>query len=531
METRSAKRKKLLHQKAQAAAASSTPNNPVQIQDRISDLPDDILHQILSFLPIQSVARTGVVSRRWRNVWHSFPNLDFTNGANAIANTMSPFVRKPKMSGMERSCFHRVSDYVDQIIGLLEKHSGVLSVLKIRFVTSFSGLNSLIRGAVRHHVQELDVEVSTFDYFNFPRCVLNCETLRVFRLKSFYPGFRLPPVEIMKQGFRALCTLSLSGPFLRDQPSVLDLFTDSSFPSLKNLNLDACSGLKNLRIKCPCLEDLSIDGCHHMQYLEISVRKLQRLRVTRSFAHTSVTRVKIDAPMLASILWSGNIVTDESVLRNLTSLRKARVEFFIRQGYQNPEKIKSALNFLSGISHCHQYLTLDSQCIDVLSRTNRFAGNSFSPFHKLGSLELFMAGFHKQNIPGMAKIVKNSPNIHTFIITIRGPRYPEERLRNVDDLSETWSFEEEMKYWESQTQCFESLAHRLKAVKIYGFVEYALELSFVKFMLKHGKVLRQVFLHNSSVSSKQMPMLVRENFRSQILCFSKASPNVSIVFQ
>ncbi|XP_075512535.1 putative F-box/FBD/LRR-repeat protein At4g03220 [Primulina tabacum] len=524
METRSAKRKKLLNLNAEGGG--TVPTKHVQVQDRISDLPDDILHHILSFLPIKSIAKAGILSKRWRNVWYSFPNLDFTT-ANAVAESLFPFVRKPKMRRKERSCFLRGSKYIDQIIGLLEKHSGI-RVLKFRFVVSFSGLNSLIRGAVRHDVQELDVEVSTFDYFNFPRSVISCETLRVLRLKSLYPGFRLPPAEIMKHGFKSLCSLSLSGIFLRDQPSILDLFTDSSFASLKNLHLDACSGLKNLWIKCPRLEDLSIDGCHQMQDLEISVQKLNRLRVTRCFICSNRTRVMIDAPMLANIIWSDNSVTDESVLQNLTSLHEARIEFFIRQGCLSPAKIKSALNFLSGISHCHQSLKLESQCIEVLSSSSRFAGVPLSPFHKLGSLELFMTGFNKHNIPGMAKIFVNSPTIHTVIITIRGYRHPEQRPWN-EELWETWSSGEEIRYWESQIQCVKPFSHHLKVVKIHGFVECGLDLSFVKFILKHGKVLQQVFLY-ATVCSKQMDSLLRENFISQIMGFSRASPNARIVF-
>ncbi|KAM0883782.1 hypothetical protein ACQ4PT_031410 [Festuca glaucescens] len=42
---------------------------PVRAGDRIGALPDDILHHLLSFLPVQSAVRTCVLARRWRHLW------------------------------------------------------------------------------------------------------------------------------------------------------------------------------------------------------------------------------------------------------------------------------------------------------------------------------------------------------------------------------------------------------------------------------------------------------------------------------
>jgi hypothetical protein len=46
--------------------------------DRISALPDDVLHHVLRFLPAQEVVRSCVLARRWRGVWRSVPALRFT---------------------------------------------------------------------------------------------------------------------------------------------------------------------------------------------------------------------------------------------------------------------------------------------------------------------------------------------------------------------------------------------------------------------------------------------------------------------
>ncbi|KAJ4842876.1 hypothetical protein Tsubulata_003515 [Turnera subulata] len=48
-------------------------------EDRISDLPDDIIHRILSLLDdTKFAAQTCVLSKRWKNVWTSLPDLRFS---------------------------------------------------------------------------------------------------------------------------------------------------------------------------------------------------------------------------------------------------------------------------------------------------------------------------------------------------------------------------------------------------------------------------------------------------------------------
>ncbi|XP_051179845.1 MEIOTIC F-BOX protein MOF isoform X2 [Lolium perenne] len=49
-------------------------------EDRISALPDAILHVVLSSLPSDETVRTCVLSRRWRHLWKSTPALRITRG-------------------------------------------------------------------------------------------------------------------------------------------------------------------------------------------------------------------------------------------------------------------------------------------------------------------------------------------------------------------------------------------------------------------------------------------------------------------
>ncbi|XP_066334003.1 F-box/LRR-repeat protein At3g59190-like [Miscanthus floridulus] len=44
-------------------------------EDRISDLPDGVLHHVLSLLPVQQAVQTSVLARRWRHLWKGVPAL------------------------------------------------------------------------------------------------------------------------------------------------------------------------------------------------------------------------------------------------------------------------------------------------------------------------------------------------------------------------------------------------------------------------------------------------------------------------
>ncbi|KAI3965602.1 hypothetical protein MKX01_010559 [Papaver californicum] len=48
-------------------------------EDRISKLPDPLVHHILSFLPTKCVVSTSILSKGWKYVWVSVPILDFRN--------------------------------------------------------------------------------------------------------------------------------------------------------------------------------------------------------------------------------------------------------------------------------------------------------------------------------------------------------------------------------------------------------------------------------------------------------------------
>ncbi|KAL6140069.1 hypothetical protein ACLB2K_058370 [Fragaria x ananassa] len=480
--------------------------------DRITDLPDAILHHILFLLPIKTVAQTSVLSKRWRSLWSSFPDLDFTTLDQSL---------QPCSSSKTNPLNCKESDFITQVLNNRDKHSDI-RILRFQARLSFSRLNGLIRLAIRHKVQELDVEVFTEDYFNFPRCVIASDTLRVFKLKSKRPGFRLPPSSVMTSGFRCLHSLSLSRISLCNQPSLSDMFSESSFLLLKKLSLDTCFGLKHLRVGCRVLQDLTLENCFELQGMNVLGSKLERLRIVKCFdGYVEKSWVKIDAPRLGVFLWEHNGLSDNVSIETLSYLHKASIGLLHED--ISVAKLQSVSNLFSALSLAH-CLTLESNCIEILSNNNYFAVY-LHQFSNLKSLELH-TGFKKNNVPGLASIFKSCPMLHTLILNIINDFKTERRQWN-KDLWEMSNSEEE-KYWESQAQNLKSFLHHLKIVKIHGFLECENEVSLAKFLLKHGKALEEMVL--STGHCKARHSLQRQKIRSQMMGFSWASSNAKITF-
>ncbi|KAF9619430.1 hypothetical protein IFM89_007005 [Coptis chinensis] len=60
--------------------------------DRISRLPDDVLIEILYFLDMKDIVKTGVLSRRWEHLWTNIWFLDFCGPSSCEREAREKFV-------------------------------------------------------------------------------------------------------------------------------------------------------------------------------------------------------------------------------------------------------------------------------------------------------------------------------------------------------------------------------------------------------------------------------------------------------
>ncbi|XP_026419687.1 putative F-box protein At1g58310 [Papaver somniferum] len=197
-------------------------NNIGEAEDRFSELPDSILHYILSFIDTKCAARTCVLSQRWNHIWHSIPTLVFH------------YWKSPSLSEI-----NKFMDFLDRTLLLRDASSNI---------QKFS--------------------LATHKNMNASRSLFKCESLTKLKLSASRA------IHIPKSvSFAKLKSLSLERIQFRDDCWKEQYFSDCPF--LEKLNLEDCtwssvrkfciftSALKVLNIWNQSLEkDYGLQNCH-----------------------------------------------------------------------------------------------------------------------------------------------------------------------------------------------------------------------------------------------------------------------------
>ncbi|RZC93025.1 hypothetical protein C5167_028385, partial [Papaver somniferum] len=142
-----------------------TRNAPFEI-DRISRLPDSLIHQILSFIDTKYAVQTSVLSKRWIDIWKSLPFQNFNR--NSFSHEKAD----------------KFIDFVYMVF--LYRDDTKSSVCMWVGRTLQWSLN-----AVKYNVQETSIVIDELLYspYEIPRRLLNCKSLRKLVLKVLSEAF------------------------------------------------------------------------------------------------------------------------------------------------------------------------------------------------------------------------------------------------------------------------------------------------------------------------------------------------------
>ncbi|RZC87892.1 hypothetical protein C5167_004071 [Papaver somniferum] len=196
-------------------------------EDRISELPDHLIHEIFSSIDTKWEVRTCVLSKRWINIWKSLHVLNFSR-RSFLEDKRDCFVMLVDMV-----LIFRCQDFNIQRMWVNWRSTGYdRSVIM--------NVNRWCLAAVKYNVQNLIIEIGQCDNwaYEIPHRLLNCKSLTELAIEvDNSPGYvdvifpRLIDLPQLKK-------LSFIGLSVSDVESSKILF--SGCPSLEKLRIIDC---------------------------------------------------------------------------------------------------------------------------------------------------------------------------------------------------------------------------------------------------------------------------------------------------
>ncbi|KAK7339185.1 hypothetical protein VNO77_19838 [Canavalia gladiata] len=225
---------------AETSESPSRRHKPLTSDDRISQLPDVLLIQILSLIPTKQAVVTGILSKRWRPLWPTVTVLDFDDESSP--DRFDPSDRSHEPRPQNRTGF---AEFVYSV--LLLHDAPAINRFRLRCANptncSARDIATWLCHAARRGVEHVDLSLSLSRYVALPRRLFNCDTVSVMKLNGVFLNalasfsVRLPLLRVLHVGDRVLFGChDYVVKLLAGCPVLEDLVLESTYN-------DACGGL------------------------------------------------------------------------------------------------------------------------------------------------------------------------------------------------------------------------------------------------------------------------------------------------
>lgn len=358
--------------------------------DRLSSLPDDVIHKILSFIDITEAIETSVLSPRWRFIWTSLPYLNFST-----------------------DYFSTLPKFYEFVIHVLSRRSKQADVSSVGL--EFSGdvtepfVKTILNYAFSHNVQRLRIMCAHREEIEFPLSLFKSESLTHLSLTGTY--FRNTDFITLASTWDlpALTTLSLESVTLLEKNTDKDNGIFSKCANLENLTLKKCHviGEEGFTICHSRLCNLTFEDVEwYVNFVSVVARQLKNLNMKRL-----PDDLRISAPDLANLLLEcpNPVQFSSDGFRSLEMVDlHMRIDF--------PKKI-DAHKMVSMLQHLHsvKFLALSFEIVELLSSSVELISHQPSPFASLMGLKIYPAKTHEPKKVTMSTKLKkyflgSSPN-------------------------------------------------------------------------------------------------------------------------
>nr|XP_043615753.1 putative F-box/LRR-repeat protein At4g15060 [Erigeron canadensis] len=254
--------------------------------DRLSNLPDELIHKVFFSIDIKDAISTSALSSRWRFVWTTLPYLNFSSEDFSGPSTFNKFVSR-----------------------VLRHHNYKIDVYSLKLKLTHDivreGLfKKLLLYAISHNVQQLTVSCLFEKSITFPLHLFCSKSLKHLRLTGgVSSSFCSVNYSTLGKDWKlsALTTLHLDYiKFNGDDTLLL-----SKCPNLKVLTLNHFRTKKRdpFCICHPQISSLTLengDSTLEWKCIDVVAPQLENLHIINCYG-----RYKVSAPHLASLLFKG----------------------------------------------------------------------------------------------------------------------------------------------------------------------------------------------------------------------------------
>ncbi|KAL3632210.1 hypothetical protein CASFOL_025194 [Castilleja foliolosa] len=236
---------------------AKTEHNGSNSTDMISELPQSILHHILSFLSEKCATRTSVLSKPWLDVWSTRPKIE-------LRECDFPWRSELFLSALD-NLFQRY-------------HDQNLSIQELCLEMVYDSESVLILNKWMTIVKVFSLHIYSHCHCNIPYSVLEAESLKKLYMERCMLSDRNPS-SVGK--FKNLQTLHLVSVIIEDEALVKMV---SSCPRLKSLTLEEIE-LSNDAVNLfstnhlPSLENLDLQRCYGFTKFHLLSRSIKHLIV------------------------------------------------------------------------------------------------------------------------------------------------------------------------------------------------------------------------------------------------------------
>ncbi|GFP86231.1 putative F-box/FBD/LRR-repeat protein at5g44950 [Phtheirospermum japonicum] len=286
--------------------------------DRISSLPDHILHQVISLLPPRYATATSVLSHRWETIWLSFPVIDldesdFSN-REKLCSCLKSTSSRHNLSNLQTLrlrinlyCNPQINRSVYEFINTVLPDGKILKELEI-------GLTNCLISS------QQDICVPEIICIRPKETFSSCSNLVSLRVD----GCRFigcPRVDLPK-----LKALHLKNMFIHEE-FLVDLI--HACPIVETLSIKFCFRIQNLRICHRIIKNLVLGFRDDLETLELNLPGVKCIKfhaLAKSVTREGLLKVlgyqnskKVLAQNLETLCLE-RLVLEPDVLHNLISI-------------------------------------------------------------------------------------------------------------------------------------------------------------------------------------------------------------------